>query len=396
MTVFGLRATERTPRPLGRWRLAAIGAALAVVIPLASVTPAHADDYPSWGDVQAAKNNAAAAQAEYQKITALIGQLQSAAEAAAADELKKEFEYSQAKSALDAQTAKLNAINTQVSSAQKSATTAKTQYGKLASQLYISGGGDLTAKLLLSNGQVDNLLDQLGTVSQLTDHVSQLQAYAKQKQNVVSSLQAQAKSAETERTGLEQDANTKYQEAQAAKVSADAALATQQKQGAVLQAQAASLNSKAAALQKQRDDGLAADAARAAAAAAAAEANGNGGGSNANIDTSAGCTGGCSAGEAQAYAGSILGSYGWGGDQMGCLIDLWNMESGWSWNAYNSSSGAYGIPQSLPASKLASAGGDWQTNGDTQVRWGLAYISSSYGTPCGAWNHEMSENPHWY
>ena len=395
--MFGLRATERTPRPLGRWRLAAIGAALAVVIPLATVTPAHADDYPSWGDVQAAKNNAAAAQAEYQKITALIGQLQSAAEVAAADELKKEFEYSQAKSALDAQTAKLNAINTQVGAAQKNATTAKTQYGKLASQLYISGGGDLTAKLLLSNGQVDNLLDQLGTVSQLTDHVSQLQAYAKQKQNVVSSLQAQAKNAESIRTGLEQDADTKYQAAQAAKVSADAALATQRKQGAVLQAQAASLNSKAAALQQQRNAGLQRDAERAQAAALAAQQNGNGGGSNANIGGSGGgCTGGCSPGDAQAYASSILGNYGWGPDQMGCLIDLWNMESGWAWNAYNSSSAAYGIPQSWPAEKLSSAGPDWQTNGDTQVRWGLSYISRSYGSPCGAWNFEMSHDPHWY
>jgi hypothetical protein len=97
---------------------------------------------------------------------------------------------------------------------------------------------------------------------------------------------------------------------------------------------------------------------------------------------------------AQAYAQSVLPSYGWGGDQMSCLIRLWNQESGWRADAYNTSSGAYGIPQSLPASKMATAGPDWQTNARTQINWGLAYISRAYGSPCGAWNHEMGYN--WY
>jgi hypothetical protein len=389
------------PPPAGRrWRvgsalrLVGIGAALAVAVPLATAAPARADDYPSWGEVQAAQANAAAEQAEYDKIAALITQLQDAATAAANDELKKMFEYSQAKSALDAQTAKLESINQQVTSAQKDASQAKTQYGKLASQLYISGGGSLTAKLLLgtgtggSAGTNGDLLDQLGAMSQLTDHMSQLQNYAKQKQNVVTSLQAQANQAEGIRTSLEQDADAKYKAAQAAKAAADAALATEQQQGAVLQAQAASLNQQAATLAQQRRDGLARDQANQSAS--------TGGGSDSNIDTSASCTGGCSPGAAQAYASGVLGSYGWGQDQMSCLIDLWNMESGWRWNAYNSSSAAYGIPQSLPGSKMASAGGDWMTNGNTQIRWGLSYISGRYGTPCGAWNFEMSHDPHWY
>ena len=378
----------RTPRPRRRWRVAAIAGALAVAIPLLAVTPAHADDYPSWGEVQAAQANAAAAQAEYTKIAGLITQLQQAAQAAAADELKKEFEYTQAKNALDAQTAKLDQLNAQVASAQKNADTAKTQYGKLASQLYISSGGSLTAKLLLSQGHADDLLDQLGSVSQLTDHISQLQAYAKQKQNVVTSLQSQAKSAETVRSGLEQDADSKYQAAQAASAAADAAVATEQQQGSVLQAQAATLNKQAADLAAQRAAGIQRDQAN--------QSADSGGGSDSTIDTSASCTGGCSAGAAQSYASSVLGSYGWGQDQMSCLISLWNMESGWSWNAYNSSSGAYGIPQSLPADKMSSAGGDWMTNGDTQIQWGLSYISGRYGSPCAAWNHEISENPHWY
>ena len=66
---------------------------------------------------------------------------------------------------------------------------------------------------------------------------------------------------------------------------------------------------------------------------------------------------------------------------------------GWRVNAANSS-GAYGIPQALPGSKMASAGADWQTNPATQIAWGLGYIAGRYGTPCGAWDH--SESNGWY
>ncbi|WP_292836256.1 lytic transglycosylase domain-containing protein [Microbacterium sp.] len=86
--------------------------------------------------------------------------------------------------------------------------------------------------------------------------------------------------------------------------------------------------------------------------------------------------------------------YGWGDDQFACLVSLWNRESGWSVTAYNASSGAYGIPQALPGSKMASAGADWQTNPATQIAWGLGYISGRYGTPCGAWGHSQSAG--WY
>jgi hypothetical protein len=79
--------------------------------------------------------------------------------------------------------------------------------------------------------------------------------------------------------------------------------------------------------------------------------------------------------------------------QWTCLLKLWNQESGWRYDAYNPS-GAYGIPQSLPGSKMASAGSDWRTNPATQIKWGLGYISQIYGTPCGAWSHEVADN--WY
>lgn len=85
---------------------------------------------------------------------------------------------------------------------------------------------------------------------------------------------------------------------------------------------------------------------------------------------------------------------GWGDDQFSCLVSLWNRESGWNLNAMNASSGAYGIPQALPGSKMASAGSDWQTNAATQIKWGLDYIAGRYTNPCGAWAH--SESTGWY
>ena len=90
----------------------------------------------------------------------------------------------------------------------------------------------------------------------------------------------------------------------------------------------------------------------------------------------------------------MAANYGWGEDQFGCLVALWQKESGWNYQAYNSSSGATGIPQALPGSKMATAGADWQTNPATQIAWGLGYIAGRYGTPCGAWSHSQSVG--WY
>lgn len=87
---------------------------------------------------------------------------------------------------------------------------------------------------------------------------------------------------------------------------------------------------------------------------------------------------------------------GWEGEEWQCLDQLWLHESGWDHHADNPTSDAYGIPQSLPGSKMASAGADWQTNPATQIKWGLNYISERYGTPCNAWSQWQARNPHWY
>lgn len=92
-----------------------------------------------------------------------------------------------------------------------------------------------------------------------------------------------------------------------------------------------------------------------------------------------------SPGTAQATAYKLLPAFGFNASQQfGCLDNIWSRESGWRYNAANAS-GAYGIPQALPGSKMATAGPDWQTNPATQIKWGLGYIKGRYGSPCNAW-----------
>jgi hypothetical protein len=99
-------------------------------------------------------------------------------------------------------------------------------------------------------------------------------------------------------------------------------------------------------------------------------------------------------GSAQAIAHGMVLARGWDESQYNCLVSLWKKESGWNVYAHNKGSGAYGIPQALPGSKMASAGADWATNAATQITWGLGYITGRYGTPCGAWNTSQAKG--WY
>ncbi|WP_017626757.1 aggregation-promoting factor C-terminal-like domain-containing protein [Nocardiopsis chromatogenes] len=100
-------------------------------------------------------------------------------------------------------------------------------------------------------------------------------------------------------------------------------------------------------------------------------------------------------GDPKGIAKAMLGDFGWSSDQFsGCLEPLWEKESNWNPSAQNPSSGAYGIPQALPGSKMATAGSDWQTNPATQIEWGLGYIQDRYGSPCEAWSHSQANG--WY
>lgn len=97
---------------------------------------------------------------------------------------------------------------------------------------------------------------------------------------------------------------------------------------------------------------------------------------------------------AKSLASAMVADRGWGAGEFRCLERLWEKESNWRHTARNASSGAYGIPQSLPGHKMASAGSDWRTNPATQIRWGLDYIADRYDRPCNAWGHSQRNN--WY
>ena len=97
---------------------------------------------------------------------------------------------------------------------------------------------------------------------------------------------------------------------------------------------------------------------------------------------------------AKAYAASRLSAFGWGPEQMQSLTILWEKESNWRTTAVNPSSGAYGIVQSLPGSKMATIAADWETNFRTQIDWGLKYIKERYGSPANALGFHYANN--WY
>lgn len=101
-----------------------------------------------------------------------------------------------------------------------------------------------------------------------------------------------------------------------------------------------------------------------------------------------------STGSPKAIGRELVAAKGWSSGQFACLEKLWTRESNWRVNAQNPSSGAYGIPQALPGSKMATFGSDWRTNPRTQIKWGLSYIAERYGTPCGAWSAFQSKG--WY
>ncbi|HSP76667.1 MAG TPA: hypothetical protein VLO31_10695 [Cryobacterium sp.] len=179
-------------------------------------------------------------------------------------------------------------------------------------------------------------------------------------QTQVAAATARAAVAEVDRTAAEAAAAAA---AEAARAEAEAAAQAQAQAAAQAEAKAAA---------------AAADAARAPAAPA----------------PSPSVAGGNSPAEAKATARAMASStYGWGDSEFSCLVQLWTKESGWSYTAYNPS-GATGIPQALPGSKMATAGSDWATNATTQISWGLGYIKAGYGTPCGAWAHSVDNN--WY
>jgi hypothetical protein len=96
---------------------------------------------------------------------------------------------------------------------------------------------------------------------------------------------------------------------------------------------------------------------------------------------------------ARALGRNLAAGHGWSGGQFTCLDSLWTRESGWRVHAENPS-GAYGIPQALPGTRMSTVGSDWRNSAATQIRWGLHYIGARYGSPCNALQHWRAH--HWY
>ena len=90
----------------------------------------------------------------------------------------------------------------------------------------------------------------------------------------------------------------------------------------------------------------------------------------------------------------LQNKFGYGAEEFSCFNDVIIRESGWDVDATNPSSGAYGIPQALPGSKMASAGSDWRTNPATQIIWAVGYMDDRYGSPCSAWSFKSANG--WY
>ena len=394
-------------RPHGRHVLFAVTVLVgALVVPVVGPAPASATDYPTWQDVQRAKGNEQAKQTEVTRVQAALKSVQADAAAKSQVALDRSAEATQAEADLAQATQTATSLQAHADQAAETAKRAQTRAGRLAADLYRDGSTDQMTTRIATAGNPDALLYQLGALDQLSTTWAGVLDDASVSAKSASSLHDQAARAEDERASLAAAAEAKAATAKAAQQRADAAVASTESHSDELYEQLATLRDSTAETQRRYEVGqavaaqaaaqaAAARAAAQAAAAAAAAPTPSGGASSGNdypstdgvaVDPAA----------AQAYARSVLGNYGWGGDQFGCLVSLWTQESGWRANALNASSGAYGIPQALPASKLAAAGADWRTNAQTQVNWGLAYIKSSYGTPCGAWNHEMSVNPHWY
>lgn len=377
-------------------RSGALAGALAVVAAFTVLSPAAAaprDDYPSWDEVEAARGNEAATESTISRIDTLLAALEADAARLGDAAVARTAEADAARSALERATSEAQSLSARADAAADSAAESAEHAAQVAAAMYRSGGADLTTTLLVSGDNADNLLDRLGSLDRLGQRLDLAVQKADSDRNQASALSAQASTARAARAAASVTAQSTAAAALAAAQAADAAVATQQAQLSQLYDQLATVKNTTAAVEQQYRAGQQASNDP----GDSGSGNGSGGNDSGGSDDDGIVVPGGEVNDvaaARAYAFGQLAAAGMGGDQADCLLWLWNRESGWRTNAYNSWSGAYGIPQSLPGSKMAVMGADWRTNYVTQVNWGLAYISSRYDTPCGAWAH--SEDQGWY
>jgi len=425
-----------------------LGGLLAIAVAAATVLPASADEpappggYPSWADVQQAQSSEAAKAAEITTINGLLSGLQAQSEAAGDAAVRAAADYAAADAELQAATTRLDALSAKAARANDELARHRKEIGALAVQSYKTGGTN-TGFFVALDALQNNSVQGLNLIQLVGDKTAALVEKAAAAGKVAASLAEQEKAARSERERLSGEAKAKLDAARSAQDALARQVSDEQQHSTELTAQLASLKGTTAALEGQYRQGQAAlaayqaaqEAKRAAAAeqarqqaeaaaqAAAAAARqpkpapaapaGNAAIPAPPADPVPGnppqpavpspppvvvpsVPGGAvnDPAGAKAYASGRLGAFGWGPDQFQCLSQLWTKESDWLTTATNSSSGAYGIAQALPPGKYASAGSDWLTSYRTQIDWGLGYIRDRYGSPCGAWSHEVALN--WY
>ena len=418
-------------------------AVLAAVISSAVLTAgpaAAADPYPSWEDIQQAKSSETSKAAEAERVEGLLGELRTEAGELGDVAVAATGRYNATKDALAENERQLAELAARREAAATHTDQMMRQVAALAAQTYKSGGAasDSMALLLLDTDASADALHGAGLMDRVSSRAGNLYSDALASEKVAAGLGEQERQARDARAKLLAEAEEHLTEANTSAAAAVSAVRDEETRRSVLLAQLADLRGSTAEAEEARLRGLAAEQAfrdQQAAAERSAKAPGpdrtpeagprpGNPGSGAPVvtfptpaapppapapvpapepapapapvpvqppapvqpvDDPAG---------AQNYALGRMPAYGWDGNEFRCLVNLWNRESNWRTSANNPYSGAYGIPQSLPGSKMASHGSDWATNYRTQVNWGLDYIRSRYTTPCGAWAH--SEQFNWY
>ncbi|MCC9146297.1 MULTISPECIES: lytic transglycosylase domain-containing protein [unclassified Arthrobacter] len=398
-----------------------------------------ADPYPSWEDIQQAKSSESAKAAEADKLEGLLTGLREEAGSLGDAAVTARSRYNAAKDALAASDKELASLAAQKEAAAGRSAELLRQVAALAAQTYKTGGAasDSTALLLLDPEASADALHGADLMDRVSSRAGNLYAEAMAAEKIAAGLGEQEQQARNVRAGLAADAERALDDAGASAAAAGKAVEEEEARKSQLLAQLADLHGSTAEAEEARLRGIAAEKAFAeqqAAAERAARAAGSGqagqpgqpGKPGAPIQPAAPAPAPAPVpapapapapapvqpapvqpapapapvqpvddpAGAQNYAAGRMGAYGWDSNEFRCLVNLWNRESNWRTSADNPYSDAYGIPQSLPGSKMATHGADWQTNYRTQINWGLDYIKSRYGTPCGAWAH--SERVNWY
>lgn len=458
---------------LGRTLTAArmgAGAALAVLVLGASlltpVAPAVAQDFPTWDEIRAAKDNATAKQDHVLEIEALLEGLRSTSAELGDAAVQSAADHSRAAQELQVSERLSDTLAVQLANAKAESADLHEAAGAAAALSYKTGSTSTGMLVLLDPEGAMDLLDRMMVLETVTDRAAGSYTDAVAAEQEVESLQDRYDAATDRHRELTAEAASRLDVAQDDDAAARASVQEQEIRAAELFEQLAELNDTTATLEANRIQGLqeeaafleqqaAAEAAAVARAAAEAAVAATTAPPRAPappapqspasqspaplpipipgpapapphaepdpgpapkppapapapapspkppapapapapappapapiVDDPAG---------AQAYASSRLPSFGWNEGEFQCLVNLWNKESRWLTSANNPYSGAYGIPQSLPGSKMGSAGADWRTNYRTQIEWGLGYISGRYGSPCSAWQHSQRMN--WY